>query len=275
MKNLEWFHPWTVNNSAKEFTPYDSQNSDGNFPRAGGGTCYAMGLMLAHNQLSSKSTLRTATAPTTTSGIAGGLGRIGAAKLIILESDGACKDKGSATFNNTTNYDSYWNIVVNDSANPGGGGQYPGGSGVDFGAAGTVSGTPGNWSVTGASGAPGDALTVAVQLCNDASKGGLSSSSKKVTMHCIAFGSLFESANTSSRKTTCLQLMHNLEVLGNVQPASGGTTPNGIASYKIVIGNWNSAWPSPGRVQLMQKAFQTIMQDGFQVTLLATSSTLP
>jgi hypothetical protein len=234
-----------------------------------------MGLMLAHNQLSSNTSLRTATAPTTTTGIAGGLGRIGAAKLVILESDGACKDKGSASLTAGTNYDSYWQIVVTDSANPGGGGQYPTGSGVDFGASGTVTGSVGNWTVTGASGAPGDALNVAVQMCDLTSANGLSSKTKPVTIHCIAFGSLFDSANTSTRKATCLSLMHNLEVLGNVQPVSGGLTPSGIASYKIIIGPWTSPWPSPGRVQLMQQAIQHIMEDGFQVILLATSPTTP
>jgi hypothetical protein len=275
MQNLEWFHPWTLNNSGQEFTPYDSQNSDGNFPRAGGGTCYAMGLMLAHNQLSSNSSLRTATAPTSTKGIAGGLGRIGASKLVILESDGACKDKGSASLNGGTNYDSYWKVVVNDSTNPGGGGSYPGGSGVDFGNAGTVSGSLGNWTVTGASGAPGDALTVAAQMCNFTSANGLSSATKPVTIHCVAFGSLFNSNNNSTRKTTCLSLMHNLEVLGNVQPVSGGASPSGIASSKIITGPWNSPWPNPGRVQLMQQAYQQIMADGFQVVLLASTSTGP
>jgi hypothetical protein len=275
MKNVEWFHPWTLSNSGQEFTPYDSQKSDGNFPRANGGTCYAMGLMLAHDQLSSSSYLQTATKPTSTPGLAGGLGRIGAAKLIILESDGACKDMGSATLTGGTNYNSYWNVVVNDSTNPGGGGQYPGGSGVNFGAAGTVSGSLGNWTVSGASGAPGDALNVAVQMCNSTSKNGLSSSTKPVTIHCVAFGSLFDPKNTSSFAADCLQLMHNLEVLGNVQPVSGGATPNGIASYKIIYGPWNSAWPNPGRVQLMQQAFQQIMADGFQVVLLASSSTGP
>ncbi len=153
LTNSEWFHPWTISNPNSEFTPYDSQTSDGNMPRTqGGGTCYSMGLMLAHNQLSSNTTLRTATKPTTTQGIAGGLGRIGAAKLIIFESDGACKDKGSASLNTGGGAsNSYWNVVVNDSTNPGGGGNYPGGSGTDFGAAGTVSGTPGSWSVSGAS----------------------------------------------------------------------------------------------------------------------------
>jgi Flp pilus assembly protein TadG len=276
MTNSEWFHPHTISNPTTEFTPYDSYNNDGNFPRASGGTCYAMGLMLAHNQLSSNSALRTYTAPTTTQGIAGGMGRIGAAKLVIMESDGACKDTGSATLVNSGGaYNSYWNILVPDSTNPNSGGTYPINPGVNYGASGTISGTPGNYTVTGASGAPGDGLNVAVQMCNLTSSGGLSSSTKRVVIQCIAFGSLFDPNNTSTRKATCLSLLHNLEVLGGVQPVSGGATPNGLAGYKIILGPWNSAWPSPGRVQLMQQAFQNIMADGFQVTLLATSSTLP
>jgi len=112
-------------------------------------------------------------------------------------------------------------------------------------------------------------------MCAFTSAGGLTTSAKPVTIHCIAFGSLFDPANTSTLGANCQQLMHNMEVIGNVQPVTGGATPSSIASYKIIYGQWSNPWPSPGRVQLMQQAFNTILQDGFQVILIATSSTLP
>jgi hypothetical protein len=64
-------------------------------PRAKGGTCFAMALMLAHNQFavtpSSDTVLRTyvTSSPITfPTGMAGGLGRRGAQKVVIFETDG-------------------------------------------------------------------------------------------------------------------------------------------------------------------------------------------
>jgi hypothetical protein len=67
-------------------------------------------------------------------------------------------------------------------------------------------------------------------------------------------------------------MMHNIEVMGSVQPLTGGPTPTGIATSKIITGPWNQSSP-PGRVQLMQAAFQQIMQDGVQVVLISSSTT--
>ncbi len=50
-----WYPPATVGNPAATVTPYDANNLE--VPRAMGGTCYAMGLMLAYNQFSSNSAL--------------------------------------------------------------------------------------------------------------------------------------------------------------------------------------------------------------------------
>jgi hypothetical protein len=64
-------------------------------PRAEGGTCFAMGLMLCYNQfattLTSDNTLRSfvsSTPITFPTGMAGGMGRNGAQKVIIFETDG-------------------------------------------------------------------------------------------------------------------------------------------------------------------------------------------
>ncbi len=64
-------------------------------PRADGETCFAMALMLAYNQFavtpSTDATLRTyvTSSPITfPTGMAGGLGRKGAQKVIIFETDG-------------------------------------------------------------------------------------------------------------------------------------------------------------------------------------------
>jgi hypothetical protein len=86
-----------------EVTPYDSDPAtstvpSANFleiPRGSGDTCFAMGLMLAYNQFATTPTtdtiLRTyvSNSPITfPTGMAGGLGRKGAQKVVIFETDG-------------------------------------------------------------------------------------------------------------------------------------------------------------------------------------------
>ena len=50
-----WYPPATVGNPTATVSPYDADNLE--VPRATGGTCYAMGLMLAYNQFSGNSAL--------------------------------------------------------------------------------------------------------------------------------------------------------------------------------------------------------------------------
>jgi hypothetical protein len=89
--------------NSTEVTPYDADPATGaipsaNFvdtPRADGDTCFAMGLMLSYNQFAvtttSDATLRsfaTSSPITFPSGMAGGMGRKGAQKVIMFETDG-------------------------------------------------------------------------------------------------------------------------------------------------------------------------------------------
>ena len=104
-----------------EVTPYDPDPATGmipsaNFwdtPRAEGDTCFAMALMLCYNQLAvtptSDSTLRTFTTSTPITfptGMAGGLGRKGAQKVVIFETDGLpnCQATASLVSAGTYNY---------------------------------------------------------------------------------------------------------------------------------------------------------------------------
>jgi Flp pilus assembly protein TadG len=104
----------TPNNT--EITPYDPDPATGqipsaNFafaPRADGDTCFAMGLMLAYNQFAltpvTDSTLRgfvTNSPITFPTGMAGGMGRKGAQKVVIFETDGMANC--GATANLVTN----------------------------------------------------------------------------------------------------------------------------------------------------------------------------
>ena len=98
MINSLWFSPKVIQTNA-EISVYNSSGKNPgdvyDVPRANGATNYAMPLMLAYNQFSTNSNLVnfTANAPV---GTAGGLGRNGAAKLLVFETDGMVNTTASA-----------------------------------------------------------------------------------------------------------------------------------------------------------------------------------
>ena len=62
-----------------------------------------------------------------------------------------------------------------------------------------------------------------------------------------------------------LQNLAQMEVIGNVQ-SSGATT---LATNKIIVGDYNT------RITNLQSAFTSIMEDGIQVTLIASGTNQP
>jgi hypothetical protein len=119
----------TCNNT--EVTPYDPDPVTGavpsaNFidtPRAEGSTCFSMALMLAYNQFvvttQSDTTLRSfvrSTPITFPSGMAGGMGRKGAQKVIIFETDGLPNATATASLVSAGTY-SYYRVRY-DMNNP-------------------------------------------------------------------------------------------------------------------------------------------------------------
>ncbi len=110
----------SANNS--EVTPYDSdpatnQVPSANFvdtPRADGETCFAMALMLAYNQFATTvptdATLRSFVSSSPIAfptGMAGGMGRKGAQKVVIFETDGLANTSATATLVNAGAYNYY------------------------------------------------------------------------------------------------------------------------------------------------------------------------
>ncbi len=106
----------------KEITPYDPDPATSSVPsadlvdtpRADGDTCFAMALMLAYNQFATTSpsdtTLRSfvSSSPITfPTGMAGGMGRKGAQKVIIFETDGIANCMASANLVNAGTYKYY------------------------------------------------------------------------------------------------------------------------------------------------------------------------
>src|SRR5439155_24655189 len=98
------------------------------------------------------------------------------------------------------------------------------------------------------------------QICaqDTASPAGFSTIRKPVKIHCIAFGSLFDPTNFSSSTTQALTLLQNIQYKGQTQSSPGTPLP----SYKIIVGSATT------RINNLQQAFSTIMQDGVQVSLI-------
>src|SRR5262249_49282509 len=105
-----------------EITPYDSDPANGNIPSANfvdtprpdGNTCFAMALMLAYNQfamtLPTDTTLRSFVSSSPIafpSGMAGGMGRKAAQKVIIFETDGRATSSATANLVSAGTYKYY------------------------------------------------------------------------------------------------------------------------------------------------------------------------
>jgi Flp pilus assembly protein TadG len=246
MQNSLWFAPRLLANRTPEIRPHDNNGLDiTTVPRANGGTCYSMPLMLAYNQFSGSAMLQTYAASPAPLGQAGGKGRKGAQKLIIFETDGMVNTTASANFTNAGAYNSYYNVRIKDGTS-GTYNEYPTGVSSNVATATT------------------QATTIASQICalDTANPPGYSTARKPVLIHCIAFGSLFNSSNNSTYKTNALSLLQNLQYIGGQAGGEQAALTTPLASYKLITGSYNQ------RIANLQQAFTNIMQDGVQLALI-------
>lgn len=231
MQEALWYPPATIGNANATVRPYDANNLE--VPRAMGGTCYSYPLMLAYNQFSSNASLKTYNASGLT-GDAGGNGRRGAQKLVIFETDGAPNTLASAGLTNNGSGNSYYNIRINGT-----GGEFPTG----------ISGTTDNSSTIRAQ---IYGLCTQLAAADTASPPGYSSGAKKLKIHCIGFGPVFDSSSASA--AACIETLNQMQIIGNVN--------DGMPSYKIINGTESQV------ITKLQQAFTKIMQDFVQVTLI-------
>ena len=197
-----------------------------------GNTATQHALMLAYNQFSGSSTL---------SGLnAGGLGRVGAKRLVIVETDGMANTNTSAGFTNS-GVNSFYNIQP---------GQTISAAGYDQTALLQVVQAMCNTSA-------GVAGTANSAVANPGLPG-FATPSKPVVVHTIAFGIVFEIATAT--QTNCVGLLQAIsQIGGTVFPAASNDPTNG---YKWCIGGLAN------RVQLLQQAFSKVMDDGNSVSLI-------
>jgi hypothetical protein len=207
-------------------------------PHSKFGTCFSMGLMLAYNQYlttaSSDNTLRNyVTSTAYPSGMAGGLGRMGAQKIVIFETDGIVNTQATASLVSvgavgTTPAYSYYKIrydPTNASSS-----EFP--------------------SVGGGS---GDFNTYAVldQLKT------LGTTRKPFRLYALGFGPIYSTTATDyTRGTTMLAQMQSTG-----SPTSTAT-PVPLDSSQLITG-------TDAQMQAnLQTALTTIMQGGLQCALV-------
>ncbi len=234
MINSLWYPP---NSGTTDVTPWDTNGLNGPHAHADydSNTCTSYGLMLAYNQFSSSSILSGGTQ-------GGGLGRKGAQRLLILETDGMANQASTVPFvssvgtgSNPTN-NSYYNI----------GGTNASASGND----------PSQ-----------DAINVATKICaltTDTTNGpGFATSTKPVSLQCIAFGALFEpDANGAAGGNAAMSLLQSLSAIGGTGFPTSVTDTSSPYYYKICIGTLAQ------RQAKLQTAFTTIMDDGISIILV-------
>lgn len=232
MTDSLWYPPSTVGNSGATVTPYDANNLE--VPRAFGGTCYAMPLMLAYNQFSAASACSSYATP---AGIAGGNGRKGAQKIVIFETDGAPNTTAGGTLTNGGAYQSYYKVRYNPSS--------PSSSEYPTGISGYGDNDP---TVTS------QINNLCTQICapDTASPPGYASGSRKVLIHCIGFGPMFAPGGSEAAANTAT--LNQMQQIGNVN--------DGMPSYKIIYGSQNTV------ITDLQQAFTNILESTVPVSLI-------
>jgi Flp pilus assembly protein TadG len=232
--NSMWFPP---NSNSADVTPWDSNGL--NTPHAhgdyDGNTATSYGLMLAYNQFSSSSAL---------SGMSqGGLGRKGAQRLVILETDGMANISTAASFVDSVTSGSSPTTPTNNS-------YYT---------------LWGNASLGSAS-ANTDAINVATKICaltTDAANGpGFATATKPVLLHCIAFGAVFEPDASGTEGARAMSMLQSLSTVGGTGFPSSVTDTSSPYYYKICIGTLAQ------RQTKLQAAFTKIMDDGIAIIMV-------
>jgi hypothetical protein len=227
MINALWYPP---NSSQQDVRPWDPNGMQ--TPRAHGdydaNTATSYGFMLAYNQFSANSQLQT-------QGV-GGYGRKGSQRLVILETDGMANQATTQNFTNNGPYNSYYNVTPSDTVT-------------------TSSNNPGQDAM--------DVLTRICALTTDNSNGpGFATARKPVTVHCIAFGAIFEPTASGSEASNAMSLLQQLSTIGGTGFPPTVTSTSDPNYYKLCTGTLAQ------RQAKLQQAFNTIMNDGVAVVMV-------
>lgn len=190
-------------------------------------TCTHHGFMLAYNQFSSSASLRSVGA--------GGHGRRGAQRLVILETDGMANV-------NTRPSQSFWNA----------------GAGSSY-----YRIRPGD-SISATSYSESDLLGVVRKICaleSDSSLGpGYGTARKSVQVHTIAFGAIFEPDASGGSREDAVDLLQKISQIGGT--TFPGSASDGNNGFKWCIGTMTQ------RKDKLRQAITRIADDGVSVILI-------
>jgi hypothetical protein len=162
----------------------------------------------------------------------GGLGRKGAHKIVILETDGMANQSSTATFSNGGAYQSYYKVGP-------------------FGTATTSSTAPAT-----------SCTAVAQKICalDTDSPAGYSQPQRPVEIDCIAFGAVFEPTASGSEQASAIAFLQGLSTIGGTTfPGSAADSDNG---YKWCIGTLAE------RQAKLQTAFTKILDETESIILV-------
>jgi hypothetical protein len=197
-----------------------------------------MALMLAYNQFQytsqSDTTLRKWITPSTAipEGMAGGMGRKGAQKMVIFCTDGAPNTKATVTLS-TSGSPKYYPIRYNAASH----------AASEFPAVAYV-------------GDNDSTVRAEIYGIIDQMKTDYTSPRRPFRLHTIGFGPVFDAANPN--QAGCLTTLQNMQYHGNSQ--SDPATP--LDAFKIVTGN------DAAVIATLQTAIKQIMQGTIQIVLL-------
>jgi Flp pilus assembly protein TadG len=234
MYNSLWYPP---NSSSTDVRPWDVNGlqTPRSFADYTSNTATQHGLMLAYNQFSGN--------PALVASGAGGLGRIGAQRLVILETDGMANvgDNPALGFSNNGYGQSYYNILP---------GQTNTATGYDQTALLQVVQAICN-TKDGVAGTPNS------EVANPGYPG-YAVPSRPVSVQTIAFGIVFEIS--TSAQTNAVGLLQSISTIGgSVFPSSPNDPTNG---FKWCIG------PLATKQQLLQQAFSAVLNDGDAISIV-------
>ncbi|HEY7330491.1 MAG TPA: pilus assembly protein TadG-related protein [Gemmataceae bacterium] len=233
----------TCNNS--EITPYDADPATSSVPsadlvdtpRGDGDTCFAMGLMLAYNQFAttspSDSTLRSfvSSSPITfPTGMAGGMGRKGAQKVIIFETDGLANTTATASLVNAGSYKYY---QIRYDMNKPSSSEYP--SVTTYGV--------NNSTVLN------QVYSLVQQLASDCG-----TSRNPFRLYAIGFGPVFSGTNS----TAALQTLQTMQYYAGTQSSAA----TALSSDQIITGT------DAQMLTKMTNTFTNILENGVQITII-------
>jgi Flp pilus assembly protein TadG len=232
--------------NSTEVTPYDPDPATSAIPssnfvdtgRGDGDTCFAMGLMLTYNQFAvtapSDTTLRsyvTSSPITFPSGMAGGMGRKGAQKVVIFETDGMANCTATATLTTASAGYTYYSIRYNMN-----------------------SPTTSEYPLVGATTVNNSTVLSQVYSLVTQLQTTYGTARNPFRLYAIGFGPVFQGSDA----TSALSVLQNMQYYAGTQSSPSTALP----SNQVIIGT--DAQMSANMIS----AYTSILQNGVQIALI-------